>query len=185
MRNFRNMIMMSAIALGTTFGMAAQATTYTWDFASQFNAGPVGSSSRSYLATGGPNAPTLLAHGYSAEHADTGNHIVNGVWKTGHVSNAELYNKYTSGDTTETGLGLNKTSQNEITPSTFIQFDVANLISGKYTNLTFKISSIQQGEGFNVWGSNQAGAPGQFLQTFTDQSGSNLIDSFLVPLYGT
>jgi hypothetical protein len=141
MRNFRNMIMMSAIALGTSFGMAAQATTYTWDFASQFIAGPIGGSSHSYVATGGPNAPTLLAHGYSAEHSDTGDHVVNGVWKTGSVSNAQLFDKYTAGDPTETGLGLNKTSQNEITPRTFIQADVANLISGKYTNLKFQTSS--------------------------------------------
>ncbi len=114
MRNFRNLIMVSAISLGSSFGTVAQATTYTWDFASKLNACPVGISSNSYRTTGGPNAPTALAHGYFAPNTDTGNHIVNGVWKDGIVSNAQVFNEYTSGDPIEIGVGLNNTSQNEI-----------------------------------------------------------------------
>ncbi len=182
MRNFRNMIVMSAVALGSTLAMGAQAKSFSWVFATSTNNGNVGSASHTYFDT--TNTLPLSAHGYTAHNSDTGNNVVSGVWNTGSVTDSNLYDKYSGGNPGETGLGINGTLQNEIGVTNFIQFDVANLIAGKYTNLTFNISSIQQGEGYNVWGSNTAGTPGSLLKTFTDSTGANVTDSFLAPLYG-
>lgn len=183
MRNFRNMIVMSAVALGSTFAMAAQAKTYSWVFATAGSHGDVNSAAHTYFDT--TNTVSLSAHGYSTANPDTGSNVTNGVWNTGSVRDQYLFNKYTSGNLGETGLGLNGTGQNEIGTTNFIQFDVANLIAGKYTNLTFNISSIQQGEGYNVWGSNSAGTPGSFLKTFTDSNGASVSNSFIAPSFGT
>ncbi len=184
MRNFRNLIVMSAVALGSTVAMTAQAKTYSWVFATSGNQGNVGSASHTYFDT--TNTLALKAHGYTAHNTDTGSHVVNGVWNTGSVQDTNLFNKYSGpGATDETGLGLNRTGQNEIGTNNFIQFDVSNLIAGHYTNLNFIVSSIQQGEGYTVWGSNSVGTPGTLLRSFTDNSGSNLINSFLAPQFGT
>ncbi len=184
MRNFRNLIVMSAVALGSTAAMTAQAKTYSWVFATQNNKGNVGSAAHTYYDT--TNTLGLSAHGYTAHNSDTGNHVVNNVWNTGTVQNTNLYNKYSGPSATdETGLGLNGTANNEIGVNNFIQFDVTNLITGHYTNLHFIISSLQKGEGYTVWGSNSAGTPGTLLSSFTDTTGTNLINSFLAPQFGT
>jgi hypothetical protein len=183
MRNFRNMIVMAAVALGSTFAMAAQAKTYSWVFATSGNSGNVGSAAHTYLDT--TSTVSLSAHGYSTAKSDTGGNVINNMWNTGTVSDLNLYNKYTAGNSGETGLGLNGTLQSEIGTTNFIQFDVANLIAGKYTNLIFNISSIQKGEGYSVWGSNLAGTPGSLLKTFTYTNGASVSNSFVAPLFGT
>lgn len=87
---------------------------------------------------------TITAYGFSSN-----NHAVN------------LYGKTAGGD--ETGLGLVGTSDFEITTTSFIQLDLANLYARNPTALSLQFGSVQAGEGWNVYGSNTLGTRGSVL----------------------
>lgn len=67
-----------------------------------------------------------------------------------------LYVKTGTGD--EHGLGLSGTSDYEIQPGEFIQFDLSNLASAGYTTANLTIGSVQTGEGYKICVSKVAGS---------------------------
>lgn len=87
---------------------------------------------------------TITAYGFSSQK---------------HATN--LYAKRAGGD--ETGLGLVGTSDFEITTTSFIQLDLANL--NNPSSVTLGIGSVQAGEGYNIYGSNTLGDRGTLLLT--------------------
>jgi uncharacterized membrane protein YphA (DoxX/SURF4 family) len=73
-------------------------------------------------------------------------------------TSTSLFEKYTSGDPGETGLGIDDSdSDKEINTLNFIQLDISGL-AGKASDLTLTIGSIQSGEGYILYGTNTAGA---------------------------
>jgi hypothetical protein len=69
-----------------------------------------------------------------------------------------LYQKYTPGDTAETGLGLNADSDHEIPGPYFVQLDVKNLIDAGFSSLTLSLGSLQRGEQANIYADTSFGS---------------------------
>lgn len=75
---------------------------------------------------------------------------------------ADLYAKM--GGIGETGLGIkNGDSDHEITDDEFIQFDFGSLKNLGISQITFKIESVQDGEGFRVFDSDKKGKIGSLI----------------------
>lgn len=67
---------------------------------------------------------------------------------------------------TESGLGLLQESDHEIGigGSDFLQVDISKLTADKSVEMvTFGINSLQQGENYDIWGSNSAGSLGTLI----------------------
>lgn len=77
---------------------------------------------------------------------------------------SSLYQKYTPGDASETGLGLAADSDHEIPPPFFVQLDVQNLINAGFTSLSLQLGSLQNGEQANIYKDN---TPGSFGDGFS------------------
>lgn len=81
-----------------------------------------------------------------------------------------LYQKYTSGNPAETGLGIAADAPDHEIPGQFyVQLDVQSLIDAGFTSMTFKLGSLQGGEqaiisGDTTWGSY---GDGSLLSTLT------------------
>ena len=87
-------------------------------------------------------------------------------------SPTELYQKYTSGNPAETGLGIAADGPDHEIPGRFyVQLDVQSLIDAGFTSMTFKLGSLQGGEqaiisGDTTWGSY---GDGSLLSTLTGE----------------
>lgn len=117
---------------------AVRADTLTFTFPGS-HTGQLGTS-QSFTSGG----ITITAYGFSSQ-----NHPTN------------LYGKTSGGD--ETGLGLVGTPDFEITTTSFIQLDLANLHLTSPTALGLQIGSVQAGEGYNIYASNTLGDRGSLL----------------------
>ena len=169
----------SLVLLGASLAGASQAATYTWNFANSGNNGSVGSNMSSYFDSS--NSYSLTAYGYDTANASP----ISGSWNTGALTNNNLYNKFSGVGSSETGLGLASKSDFEIDNNSFIQLDIQNLLNAHLNNLTMTISSIQNTEGFSLWGSNALGTPGTFLTQYTNSGNPSSVDNILVPDFGT
>jgi hypothetical protein len=121
---------------------AAKADTFTFIFPGT-HTGTLGTSQA--FTSGGV---TITAYGFSSQ---------------GHATN--LFGKTEGGD--ETGLGLVGTTDNEITTTSFIQLDMANLWAKNPTAFSLSIGSVQAGEGWSIYGSNTLGDRGTLLMSGT------------------
>ena len=74
---------------------------------------------------------------------------------------AALYGKTAGGD--ESGLGIKGTVDSEITTTTYIQLDLAQVIASGAQSGTMVIGSVQSGEGYDIYGSSTLGALGTLL----------------------
>jgi hypothetical protein len=113
---------------------SAQATTITYEFTSP--AGVMGTS-QAYQPQGG--GPTITAYG---ELASTYG------WSAGRLSPTDLYGKADSGD--EVGLGLARTSDNEINAPAGSQAIVLDISALMGQDLKIGFGSVQSGEGWRV-----------------------------------
>ncbi len=166
-------VMLGALAsLGMTIG-SAQATIITWNFDS-----PAGSVTSPHTYFDTTNTFQIIASGFTTTNAAP----TNGTWTPGTVASTPLFGKLTSGDPSETGLGLDLGEDHEIAVKSMIQLDLANLIAKGLTDPILSIGSVQAGESFALFGSNTAadgaGATGSFLNGGT----GGLIQTF--PLIG-
>jgi hypothetical protein len=125
--------------------------TSTWDFSAP--SGPLGTA-QTYTV----NGITITAYGY-----------------TNASTPAALYGKNQGGD--ENGLGINGTVVNEITTSTYVQLDLANVIASGARNAAIMINSVQSGEGYNLYGSSSQGTLGTLI-------GSGATDNAWFPMPG-
>ena len=85
----------------------------------------------------------------------------------------DLFCKVTSGDPSETGLGLatdpSETSDHEIGIDDFIQMDLSHV---NISSLTLEIGSIQSGEGFQFYSSNTSGVLGTAISGASGSGGN-------------
>ena len=63
-----------------------------------------------------------------------------------------------------------------------MQLDVSSLYANGFMSMTMTIGSMQDGEGYYVWGSNVLGTPGTMLRTML---GEPVEDEFTVPNFAT
>ncbi len=134
---------LSIVLAGLMFSFASP-TWADWSFV--FN-NPTGNLPTTQAYTN--NGVTVTAHGYNALNIPT-----------------NLYGKNDGGD--EIGLGLAfpvGTTDHEIQPGTYIQLDMAQFWAQNPTNVTMSFGSVQQGEGWKIFGSNSLGSIGAFLMS--------------------
>lgn len=168
-------VLMGLVVVGSAaVGRVAPANTLSWNFSTP--TGDVGSSTHTYGDT--TNTATITAHGYKTTGGVSGA-VLGNTWggsgstfSTGTVTAIDLYGKVTSGDPTETGLGLvGLSTDHEIQNKSFVQLDLNYLEMNHFTNLTLTISSIQSGEGFYIWSGNTLGLPGTLIAKGTNPPG--------------
>lgn len=133
----------TAVAVCTS---CSDATTVTWNFDSP--SGKLGAS-QSYTSGG----IALTATGYAAG-----------------ATPVPLYGKYSPGSTSD-GLGIYGTANNEISTITWVQIDLRPLISAGGTNVSILLNGVQCSDGFNVYGSTNAGVLGTRLLANKTQGG--------------
>lgn len=68
-----------------------------------------------------------------------------------------LYQKYTVGQSYETGLGITADADHEIPPPYFVQLDVSDLIAKGFDWVSFTLGSLQRGEEANIYGITTSG----------------------------
>jgi hypothetical protein len=90
------------------------------------------------------NGVTITAYGYNSS-----NQLIN------------LFGKNSGGD--ENGLGFVSTTENEISTTTYVQLDLANLWAKNPTAFSITLGSVQAGEGWNIYESNTAASKGALL----------------------
>jgi hypothetical protein len=153
-----------ALACSAIFVLAAapaHAVLVTWDFNPTNANGAVGSSNHTFTSSG----YSITAYGYD---------VVSGP-DTPHA----LYYKDASPDH---GLGFVGTPHNEIQTNNYIQLDLSLILSQGFANGQIKVSSIDSGESFSLYGSNTLGSRGTFLNTYGDSTNNTWIS---VPSFGT
>lgn len=150
---------------------AARAAFTTWDLNPDHLNQSVGSETHDFTVDG----HTITATGYDNQ---------NGV---GNVHT--LYFKNDPIEPDERGLGLIGTPHNELqasggSPLHFIQFNLSSIIAAGFINGQLSVGSVQPGELFQIYGSNQAGLLGTAL--FANALGSESDNSFVaIPDFGT
>ena len=121
-----------------SFSSIASATIYSFNFDNP--SGLLGTS-QVYMS----NGVDITAYGYSSQNHATA-----------------LFGKNDGGD--ENGLGIANESDHEIGVSPeFVQINIQQLLATNLTSLTMTISSVQVGEGFDIYGSNTLGTRGTSL----------------------
>ncbi len=114
---------------------------------------------------------TFLENGSNLSLGNSSTFVEGGVSLTAYgyaapSTPSALYAKFTSGDASETGLGMTADSDHEINPTQYIQLDLQNLIAGN-----MGLGSIQVGENATIWGSNTQGSLGALQATLTGAGG--------------
>jgi hypothetical protein len=93
------------------------------------------------------------------------------VTATGYSSAGVATNLYfKSSGSTETGLGLAGTPENEITGTSFVQIGLNSFLSTTHGPVQLVFNSVGSGETYSVYGSNVAGTLGTFLGTGSSNS---------------
>ena len=104
------------------------------------------------------NGITLTAYGFD----NSGNPI-------------NLYGKNDGGD--EIGLGIDRAPNHEIQTYNFVQLDVTALHSLNLQSALMSFGSVQEGEGWNIYGSDTLGSLGTLLMSGSQDGGSTNIMS--------
>ncbi len=153
---------------------SAQAVTVTWNLGPSPGvpgnpaAGAIGTS-QNYTA----NGTTITAYGFASLSSGTMGSAVN------------LYEKFTSNNPTETGLGLKGTLNNEIVAPDLIAIDFSNARSapnGGYTQFSFDVGSATNGETWELYGSNTSVTTG-YAALFTGTTQGDIILSGALASY--
>ena len=149
---------------GLAIASSAQATLVTWDFNPTNANAAVGSASKTFTSSG----YSITAYGYD---------VVSGP-DTPH----ELYYKDVPGSPYDHGLGFVGTPHNEIQTNNYIQLDLSSILTQGFTNGQLKVSSIDPGESFKLYGSNALGSLGTSLGTFGDSTNNSWVS---IPSFGS
>jgi len=145
---------------------AKAVTLVNYNLSSPHNTNP--GNTEVFTPTTGPAAATITAKGFSY----TGSLLSNPFSSTA----INLYNKYTSGDATETGLGINSdpTGNHEIYTGTLIRIDVTTAIANNVGSFFFTMGSTTQGEAWSVYGSNSPNSG--LVSLYSNQTGQSVTD---------
>jgi len=151
-RFFPKAILLAAVGALLT-SSSAFAALVTWELNPGNITGNVGSSSRLYTVSGS----SITARGYdNVAGPDTAH---------------DLYYKFENpvGGATEIGLGLVGTPSNELNINPdgsvphYLQLDLRSILSQGFTNGEISVASLQNGEGYRLFGSNAQGTLGSQL----------------------
>jgi hypothetical protein len=140
--------------VGALTSSSCLAAVVTWNFNPGNLDQAVGSPSHTYVQSGF----NLTATGYDND--------ANGANGIDPLHQLMYKNEPPSGGATELGLGLVNTNADELnvnadgTPAQYIQLDLRPLLAAGFTNGQFSMASVQNGEGFRIFGSNIQGALG-------------------------
>lgn len=129
---------------------AARAAFTTWELNPDHLNQSVGSATHDFTVDG----HTITAAGYDNQNGTGSPHV--------------LYFKNDPDEPNETGLGLVDTLHNELqasngVPLHFIQFNLGSIIAAGFVNGQLSVGSVQPGELFQIYGSNQLGQLGTAL----------------------
>lgn len=109
----------------------------------------------SYVFNFSPSSPGHDV-GPTEDYSAGGATIVASGWLVAGGS-TDLYQKYTAGQSYETGLGITADPDHEIPPPYFVQLDVSDLIAKGFDWVTFKLGSLQANEQANIYGVTTSG----------------------------
>jgi hypothetical protein len=160
-------------AVAALFAASSASASVVWDLNPGNQEAGVGSNHYTFTSQG----HEITARGYDN----------NGGQGTG----AELFfkNEAMSGGAIETGLGLANSAHHELNagspdPLNFIQLDLRSILSMGATNGMIAVASLQDGEGFQLFGSDTQGVLGTAISgAFT---GLGFDDQFVaIPNFGT
>jgi hypothetical protein len=157
------MIQMLIVAI-LTLGMVGLAqANFTWQFAPTVPGGLTGD---------------LGGTAFNFQDTATGTVLLPAVSYGAPTQN--LFAKVTLGDDSETGLGLVNPTANEIDSSHFIELDSSSMKAAGAFNLTLGIGSIQEGEGYTLYGSNASGVLGAPINSYVAMAGDPVTNSFTI-----
>ncbi len=144
----------SRILLALVVGAAVVPCAHAdWTFSSSTMNGDYGPT-KTFLDT---LSVGIAASGWDVQSGDglpTG--TLPSTWQVGNATAHHLYGKWT-GVPAEDGLGLTNGGDGEISKTQYIQLDMQAAMTAYNTkNFTFDFSSLQTGEGFSLWASNNA-----------------------------
>lgn len=171
---FNRVLKTSLRVLCVVFALAASsvwAAFSTWDLNPDNLNQSVNSPSQDFTVDG----YTITAHGYDNQNGVGNDHV--------------LYFKNDPGEADEHGLGLFGTLHNELQagpngPLHFIQLNLSSIIAAGFINGRISVGSVQPGELFNFYGSNQLGTLGVAL--FQTPLGNDTDNEFVsIPDFGT
>lgn len=163
--------LIGALGLASIVAASSAWATVVWELNPNNLNAPAGSTSVTFTSSGFQ----ITASGYDNT----------GLAGTPH----ELYYKSIQpiGGAIERGLGLTNISDNELqvsgaaVPTNYIQLDLRSILSMGFINGQISVGSIQTGESFQLFGSNQQGVLGTQLGVF----GSQFDDQFVaIPGFG-
>jgi len=159
-------------AVGCVLAASSASAAVIWNLNPNNLHGPIGSSSFTFTSQGA----NITARGYTN---------VGGQYQA-----AELFfkNRPPDGGAMEVGLGLANSPHNELNagtpPPNFIQLDLRSILSQGFTNGMIAVSSLQNGEGFQLFGSNMMGVLGTAIGgPFTGLAFDNQFVA--IPSFGT
>jgi len=173
----RKLMLFAAIGLIAFSTDPARATTITWNLYSSSSPAPNTSLGHSHAFLGSDASTSITAYAFNIVGGNPANA----------GSNADLFNKYASGDPSEQGLGIGTGGDHEFNTTNFIQLDLASVLalSGLGSNLTLVISSVQSNEGFRIYSSSTLGTlSGALVQTVIGNGSNNPgdITTLAIPL---
>jgi hypothetical protein len=149
---------------------SARAALVTWDLNPSNANGPVGSSNYTFNSGGF----SLTAYGFDNVSGPDTPH--------------DLWFKDTDLDH---GLGITGTAHNELQigangPLQYIQFDLTSILALGFTNGRLKVSSVDPGEAYNIYGSNTLGQLGTKISLGGGPYGDTFNDTFVnIPSFGS
>jgi len=163
--------------LGALTSASASAALVTWSFNPNNLNQNVGNSIRTYTQSGF----SITASGYD--------NILNGANGLDTLRELRYKSENPVAGATEVGLGLVGTPSNELninpdgTVAQYIQLDLRSILLAGFTGGQISVGSMQNGEGFRLFGSNTQGALGTLLAG--SWSGLAFDDKFVsVPNFG-
>ena len=162
-----------ALGLASIFAASSAGAAVVWDLNPNNEHRPIGSNTQVFTSDG----YQITARGYN-NNGGTG-------------TAAELFFKHRppEGGANESGLGLAASPHNELNgsasdPLNFIQLDLRAILAQGFTNGQIAVTSLQNGESFQLFGSNSEGVLGTAISG--PYTGLAFDDKFVaIPDFGT
>ena len=142
------------LGLATVLAASSAGAAIVWDLNPNNQDGVVLGTSQTFTEQGF----TITARGYNDSDR-------NGV---GEATNLYFKDRPDSGGAGESGLGLATSSHNEVNgsatgPANFIQLDLRSILQQGATGFQIAVTSLQEGESFQLFGSNTEGLLGSAI----------------------
>jgi hypothetical protein len=171
--NYRGFTTLGALCAAAFLGASAANAAIVWNLNPNDQNTSVGSSSQVFTSSG----YQITATGYDNNAG------------IGTATDLFFKNEADINGARETGLGLTNAYQHELFaggngPADFIQLDLRSILSQGFNTGQISVTSVQDGEGFQLFGSNTQGTLGSAISgTFT---GTAFDDKFVaIPNFGT